>query len=143
MMEDSRKAQRELRAHVVYSPDAKTLSVFPEGERYVEVWRGLPDLAFEKTKSRRGDPSLVYKSGENYVYVITDAVRALERDSSSILVANLKKRGGIEAYWVNTPRETFGSTLKSDRLTDIIRRATEINGETLKEVRKRLKGETQ
>ncbi len=133
--------------YVLYSPNPETLEVLPRRTFYVEIWRGLPDLPFERTKSSGELPSLIYKQGGDYIWVIHSAVEALEKDPNSILVATLQKRGGgIHAYRVSTPHEAFGTTLLDTALSNVISRARRINEDTLEEIlkqksKKSLKGE--
>ena len=77
------------------------------GDHYVEIWRGLPNLDFKKAKSREGYDSLCCEQSGNYIWVGNDAVKELKINSNAILVAHLSKTRNekINAWLVDKPKK--------------------------------------
>jgi len=121
-------------SYVIYTPSADLLKELGVNGFYTEVWRGLPDLAFEETESRGGYRSKRYERGGDYVWVTSDAVEELDENSQAILVASLRKTksGKIHAWHVSSPSKFMGETPG-----EITRRAERLNLDSLNEQKER------
>lgn len=66
---------------------AKEVAAIMDGDRW-ELWSGLPPLNFQEAVSRDGSLSLKAESNGLYIWVASDALKALKRDPAALLMAN-------------------------------------------------------
>ncbi|MEK6937865.1 MAG: hypothetical protein AABX04_02380 [Nanoarchaeota archaeon] len=112
------------RNYVVYTPTVEEIARIAFGEHYLEVWKGLPNLDFVAGKTRNGEKGLRYEQEGHYAWVVPNALRALDKDSETILVPMIKKTrdGKLYAVQVDLPPEIYGETLDS-----IVNKTKEMN----------------
>ena len=127
--------------HIKYTLRKEEFCILVEGEHYLEIWQGLPELQFQKVKSRGGKNSLLHEVNRDYIWVEHSAVRALERNNQAVLVIGHKKtlddKLNIRWIYAAETNSTFGDSLES-----VIIRARKINQDYLKEssdVREKMK----
>lgn len=111
--------------NIIYTLEKEQKDALKEaGAIYNEIWRGLPDLEFEetKTRSRGGLTALLYEKGEDYIWVPPNArSEYLLKGNRTIFLAD--RIAGAELYvrWL-TP---FEDILKAGKI------ATKHNAEVL------------
>ncbi len=76
--------------NVVYTLNEEQLNAWLVGRSYLELWRGLPmGFDFRRVDSGRGEGSLVYETGRDYIWVPAPTARLIESsDGRQILSAH-------------------------------------------------------
>ncbi|MBS3138101.1 hypothetical protein J4207_00180 [Candidatus Woesearchaeota archaeon] len=88
---------------IIYTLNKTHLKLIPTTASYFEVWRGLPDVAFETTTDRaRGKlPALVYEQEGNYIWVPPDARKTfIIKAQNTIFVAERQLNAQWYVPWV-------------------------------------------
>lgn len=118
---DKEEVRRVLKGTILQPFFEEEVNELAENNNFLEVWQGLPRYTFEETASRGNLPCFRAEGPGIYIWVMSDAYAAIQKNPNQLLFALGNRRQGSVDFFcvVPAPEEVSSSVVDAVALAKL------------------------